>query len=253
MFTREAITLEKDPRPAENKQEAAQPAEALGQIFIFLLFCVYGARYKMYVVSGFFAVFALVAFAAVGMALADNATPPLTCETEYFFVGAVIDGTLFAWAGPVSGDVDGIIMWWLTSVSPHPVRPPAQAGQMSFRWEIWDGEWTPDMESWDGTAWEDWYNGERVLSLAGDEKERTIVRHGKNSVWRANGIVTEASAEYEDYVGSQAHDGGNFTWAAPGVPDHGFGTLRIAGSHSKAAPGRHSTSATSWGNIKSGQ
>jgi hypothetical protein len=224
--------------------------------------CLFRGRNKM---KKLIAVFALVAFIAVGLALADNATPPLKCETEYFFVGAPIDGfvgapidaTLFTWAGPVSGDVDGIIIWWLTSVSPHPVRPPngtAQAGQMSFKWEIWDEEWTPDnMESWDGTAWEDWYNGERVLSLAGDENERTIVRHGKNSVWRANGIVTEASAEYEDYIGSQMHDGGNFTWAASGAPDHGFGKLRIAGSHSKAAPGRHSTSATSWGNIKSGQ
>ncbi len=84
---------------------------------------------------------------------------------------------------------------------------------MLFRFEIWDSD----------------EDGAELL-LAGEERERTIVRHGKNSVWRANGRVTEASPEFEEYIGSQMHDGGNFTWAAPGLPDHGFGTLRIAGS-----------------------
>ena len=204
----------------------------------------------------FFALAAfLVAFIAVGLALAKKGTPPLTCATEYFFVGEVVDGRFLGWVGPISGDIEGVVRWWLISVAPHPVTPPngpAQAGQMLFRWEIWDEEWISDMESWDGEAWDNWDNGERVLSLAGDENERTIIRHGKNSVWRANGIVTEASAKYEPYIGSRMHDGGNFTWAAPGVPDHGFGTLRIAGSSSKAAPGRHSKSATLWGNIKAG-
>jgi hypothetical protein len=137
-----------------------------------------------------------------GAAQANKTTPPLTCATEYWWMPG--------WVGPVSGDIDGVIKWTLLSKSPHPA-PPGQVGQMLFRWEIWDVD-------------------EEVLLLAGDENERTIVRHGKNSVWRANGIVTEASEEFEDYIGSQMHDGGNFTWASPGVPEHGFGTLRIAGS-----------------------
>ncbi len=164
-------------------------------------------------------VLALALLLVLGTFLADDAaigaqktTPPLTCTTEYFFVGEVIDGRFLGWVGPIGGDIEGVIKWWLLPESPPPKSPPTgQVGHMLFRWEIWD-------------------EAEEVLLLAGDERERTIVRHGKNSVWRANGIVTEASREFEDYIGSQMHDGGNFTWAAPGVPEHGFGTLRIAGS-----------------------
>ncbi len=151
-----------------------------------------------------------------GAAQAKKTTPPLTCATEYWFVGHLgetdAEGRLLCWIGPISGDIEGVVKWWLLPESPPPNAPDtAQVGHMLFRWEIWD-------------------EAEEVLLLAGDENERTIVRHGKNSVWRANGIVTEASEEFEDYIGSQTHDGGNFTWAAPGLPDHGFGTLRIAGS-----------------------
>jgi len=185
------------------------------------------------------AVFALVAFMAVGVALAR---PPLTFTTEYDFVGGLgifdADGRLLAWEGPIIGedfegeDFEGVARWWAVIPS---MWKTGQVSHWLFRWEIWDEEVD-------------------TLLLAGDEKERTIFRHGKNSVWRANGIVTEASGEYEDWIGSQMHDGGNFTWVIPDVlPDEGSGTLRIAGSHSKAAPGRHSTSATSWGNIKSGR
>ena len=162
----------------------------------------------------FFALAAfLVAFIAVGLALAKKGTPPLTCATEYDFVGDLgifdSEGRLFCWIGPITGDIEGVIKWWL--VLPKP-PPTGQVGHALFRWEIWDAD-------------------KEVLLLAGDEEERTIVRHGKNSVWRANGIVTEASEEYEDYIGSQMHDGGNFTWdAETGLPEHGFGTLRIAGS-----------------------
>jgi len=164
-------------------------------------------------------VLALALLLVLGTVLSDGAaaqdektTPPLTCATEYDFVGH-LEPYALKWVGPVSGDIEGVIKWWLLSKSPHPA-PPGQVGQMLFRWEIWDG-----------------HGEDAVLLLAGDENERTIVRHGKNSVWRANGIVTEASEEFEDYIGSQTHDGGNFTWDPDtGLPDHGSGTLRIAGS-----------------------
>ena len=155
-------------------------------------------------------VLALALVLVLGTVLqAKKTTPPLTCATEYFFEGDVPPYDL-AWVGPVSGDIQGVVKWWLLSRSPHPA-PPSQVGQMLFRWEIYD-------------------SAENLL-LAGEERERTIVRHGKNSVWRANGIVTEASEQFEDYIGSQMHDGGNFTWdPETGLPDHGFGTLRIVGS-----------------------
>jgi len=176
-------------------------------------------RMKKLISIGTIPVLALALLLVLGTVLSDGAaaqakktTPPLTCATEYFFEGDVPPYEL-AWVGPVSGDIQGVIKWWLLSRSPHP-PPPAQVGQMLFRWEIWD-------------------EGENVLLLEGEERERTIVRHGKNSVWRANGIVTYGNPDVgnlKDYIGSQMHDGGNFTWAAPGLPDHGFGTLRIAGS-----------------------
>ena len=155
--------------------------------------------------------------ALVPAGMAKKAAPSLTCTTEYDFfghLGIVVDGRLLAWVGPISGDIEGVIKWWLLPESPPPDAPDsAQVGHMLFRWEIWDSD-----------------EDDAELLLAGEERERTIVRHGKNSVWRANGTVTEAALVFEDYIGSQTHDGGNFTWAAPGLPDHGDGTLRIAGS-----------------------
>ena len=49
----------------------------------------------------------------------------------------------------------------------------------------------------------------------------------RTSLWRANGIVTEASQEFATWIGRSMHDGGHFTWAAPGLPDQGSGQLRI--------------------------
>ena len=88
-----------------------------------------------------------------------------------------------------------------------------KTGQVSHfvdRWEIWDG---------DGV--------DAILLLAGDEAGTTTDRPGKNGVWRANGIVTEASPEFVDWIGRQVHDGGEFTWVLPGWPDHGWGEFRI--------------------------
>ena len=70
-------------------------------------------------------------------------------------------------------------------------------------------------------------NEEADLLLAGTDEESTTVRHGKNSVWRGHGIVTEAHGEFADWNGRSMHEGGHFTWAAPGVPDHGEGTFRV--------------------------
>ena len=170
----------------------------------------------------------MVAFIAVGVALAKKATPPLTGTTHYDFVGnlnpQIVDseGGLLCWVGTIEGDIgeaDGnVIRWWLLSQAPHPA-PPAQAGQMLFRWEIL-------------VYGEDGLDPDADLLLAGEERERTIARHQKNTVWRANGIVTVANGEYEGYLGSQMHEGGSVEWTEddPPVPLEGDGKLRIAGS-----------------------
>ena len=156
----------------------------------------------------------LALLVVLGTVLADDAkkpAPSLTGTTEYDFFGhlGIFDeeGRLLAWEGTISGDIEGVIQWWM-------VVPMATTGQVSHygvagaRWEIWDGD---------------------DLLLAGYEAGSTTVRHGKNSVWRANGIVTDVSPGFEDWIGRQVHDGGHFTWDEdiPGLPDHGEGTFRV--------------------------
>ena len=140
------------------------------------------------------------------IAQAHKPAPSLRCTTEYAFVGGLgefdTEGRLLAWEGTISGDIDGVIKWWM-------VVPFTLTGQVSHfvaRWEIWDGD---------------------DLILAGDEAGTTTDRPGKNGVWRAHGIVTEAIPEFEDWIGRHVHDGGEFEWAAPDLPDFGWGEFRI--------------------------
>ena len=142
------------------------------------------------------------------------------------------EGRLLGWVGTISGDIEGVMKWWVAV----PFKETGQASHVVERWKILDGD-EPDA----------------VLLLAGVDKGGTTTCHQRNTSWRANGIVTEASEEFEDYIGSQMHESGNFTWAAPDLPDHGTGKFRVAGSSSKAAPARHGKSATAWGNIKAGK
>jgi len=158
-------------------------------------------------------VLTLTLLLVLGTVLADDAVKPakkpapaLRGTTEYDFVAlnGIVDaeGRLLCWEGPISGDINGVIQWWMP-----PGTITGQVNHFVARWEIWDGG---------------------VLLLAGDEAGTTTIRHGKNSVWRANGIVTEASPEFEDWIGRQVHDGGHFTWVIPGVlPDYGWGIFRI--------------------------
>ena len=140
--------------------------------------------------------------------LAIKPAPSLTCTTEYDFFGhlGIFDGQgrLLGWKGTISGDIEGVIQWWMVI----PMSTTGQASHFESRFEIWNA-------------------AETELLLAGDDAGTTTARHGKNSVWRANGIVTEAYGEFENWNGRRVHEGGHFTWAAPGLPDHGDGTFRI--------------------------
>jgi hypothetical protein len=138
---------------------------------------------------------------------ASLAKKPASCTTEYDFVGHLgefdAEGRLLAWKGTISGDIEGVIKWWM-----GPMSATGQASHYEDRFEIWNA-------------------AETELLLAGDEAGTTTVRHGKNSNWRTNGTVTEAYGDFEDWLGRKNHAEGNFTWAAPGLPDHGWGTFRI--------------------------
>jgi len=145
----------------------------------------------------------------VGSALEKKPAPTLTDTTTYQFVGTlgILDaqGRLLAWQGTVSGDIEGVIKWWMDIGS---MSYTGQASHYVDRFEIWDA-------------------AEEELLLAGDEAGTTTARHGKNSNWRTNGTVTEAGPGFEDWLGRTEHAEGHFTWVAPGLPDQGYGTIRI--------------------------
>jgi hypothetical protein len=136
--------------------------------------------------------------------------PTLNCTTEYFFVGLLgitdAQGRLLAWEGPISGDINGVIQWWMDGAT---MVYTGQASHYEDRFVI--------------------LNDAGEFLLAGDEAGSTTARHGKNSNWRTNGIVTDAAPDYEDWIGRMNHCEGHFTWAdlENGIPDHGYGTFRV--------------------------
>ena len=146
-------------------------------------------------------------------AQAKKPAPTLTGTTDYDFVGylGIFDakGRLLCWKGTISGDIEGVIQWWMVV----PTKKTGQASHYVERFEIWDiNPVDPDAE----------------LLLAVDEEGTTTVRHGKNTVWRANGIVTEAYGEFEDWIGRQTHNSGDATWLIPGIlPLDGEGIFRV--------------------------
>lgn len=113
---------------------------------------------------------------------------------------------MLAWEGTVSGDVEGIIQWWMGI----PKATAGRTGQASHYTDL-----CVILDS----------QGELLLAV--DEAGSTTVRHGKNSIWRTNGTVTDASEEFEAWLGRQVHEDGHFTWTPLGMPEQGVGTFRI--------------------------
>ena len=156
----------------------------------------------------------LLGILAVALALvsadAASAKQPLRGETDYAFVGEFVPGSgILVWEGTISGDIGGCIQWWAA----EPPTPTGQASHYDLRWEVWD--------ECDGS--------EGTLLLAGSESGSTTVRHGKNSNWRTNGVVTEASDAYAEWIGRPMHQSGNFTWTIVDgmpVPNEGIGIFR---------------------------
>jgi hypothetical protein len=152
----------------------------------------------------------VLALVPAGMAEAEKPAPTLTGTTEYDFVGHLgqfdAEGRLLAWQGTITGDIEGVIRWWMVV----PSKRGGQASHFVERFEIWEDD---DFDN---------------LLLAVDEEGTTTVCHGKNTVWRANGTVIEANGEFQDWVGRRTHNSGDATWLIPGVlPLDGEGTFRV--------------------------
>jgi len=176
-------------------------------------------RMKKLISISTIAVLALALLVVLGTVLADDAekpAPSLRCTTEYFFVAGLgitdAEGRVLCWEGPISGDIEGVIQWWMFLEGPNAPSTGQVGHHAGGRFVIWDID--PVL-----------YPDDAVLLLAGDDEESTTVRHGKNSLWRGHGIVTDG--ELADWIGRSMHEGGHFTWAEPGLPDHGTGTFRI--------------------------
>ena len=137
--------------------------------------------------------------ALVPAGMAKKPAPKLACTIVYEWMPG--------WVGTISGDIEGVIVW-LPVADPPPPKFVGQTNHYEGRFEIYDYD-----------------TGE--LLLAGEGAGSTTVRHGKNSVWRSNGRVTDAGEGLEDWIGRHVHQDGHFTWAGPGEPEAGSGTMRV--------------------------
>jgi len=150
----------------------------------------------------------LLTLAPAGMGENPKPAPSLVATVEYCFVGDLgifdPDGRLLGYVGTISGDIEGDISWWVVV----PTKIVGQTNHYVTKWEVYDPT--------------------GVLIMAGYDAGVTTVRHGNNSVWRENGTVIEANAEFESWIGRHVHQEGHFTWdPATGFPDEGWGTFRV--------------------------
>jgi len=143
-------------------------------------------------------------------AVAKDAAP-LNATTEYAFVGHLgafdAEGRLLAWEGTTSGDIEGVIRWWMVV----PFSITGQVTHFEERWEIWDVNMT-------------------FLLLEGYNAGTTTNRPGKTGVWRSNGMVTKvgpACPELDEWLGGHMHESGEFSWIVQGeFPEKGTGIFR---------------------------
>jgi hypothetical protein len=147
----------------------------------------------------------LLALIPIGMAQAKK---PFRATTTHTFVGTVVDGRFIFWEGEITGDIEGTIRWW---GDPGGLQVTGQASHYDMFLEI---------------VKIDEFGNEHVL-LAGEDSGTTTARHGKNSNWRTNGIVTYADEDFASWLGRHVHQSGHFWWTAGGAPEAGTSIFRI--------------------------
>lgn len=149
----------------------------------------------------------ILALVPAGIAQAKKPAPTLACTITYDFVGhyGIFDDEerLLVWHGEIHEDIEGVILWWFVLEGGPTIPDTAHVSFYEARWEILDGD---------------------DLLLAGDSSGTTAKPPGTDSIWRGNGIVTEAYGEFEDWNGRQTYEGGNVNWD---FPYSGEGIFRI--------------------------
>lgn len=137
-----------------------------------------------------------------------KAVPALHNTIDYVFTAHLgifdSEGRRQVWEASISGDIEGEMKWWFVSDGGPPNMPDAaHVAHYEGRWEIWDG-------------------GD--LLLAGQSAGTTAQPKDKDGIWRGAGVVTEAGAGYEAWIGRRIFEGGNVNWV---FPFSGQGIFRI--------------------------
>ena len=157
-------------------------------------------------------VLALALLLVLGTVMAENAAKPapsLRCTIDYWWVREnPPDPFPGHWEGTISGDIEGYAVW-----PGGGMRFAGQTSHYAGSFQIWDSD--PVL------------NFDAVLLLTGEGAGSTTIRHGRDSIWRTNGIVTGAYDDFVDWIGCRVQQEGHFTWLAPGIPDEGYGTFRV--------------------------
>ena len=157
----------------------------------------------------------LLALLPAGMAQAEKPAPSLTSTIDYWFVGHLgitdPEERLLVWEGTISGDIEGVMLWWFVLGGGPPNMP--DAAHVSFyeaRGEIWDDN--------------PLINPGANLLLAVESSGVTAKPPGKDGIWNGHGIVTEAYGAFTGWDGRQVYETGNVNWD---FPYSGTGIYRI--------------------------
>jgi len=160
-------------------------------------------------------VLALALLLVLGTVMADNGAKPakkpapsLTGTIEVVSVGHLgiydDEGRLLCWDGEIQGDIEGVILWWIdTDCS----EITGKVSHYVARWEIFDDEADPETDP---------------PLLAGEDAGTTTTPPGKDGIWRGHGIVTEASAEFEDWIGRHVYESGTVYWDTSPISGDGI-------------------------------
>ena len=154
----------------------------------------------------------ILVLVSAGMAAAKKPAPSLEGITAYIYVGYLekfdSEDRWLVWEGSISGDIEGVIQWWIGEITT-----------------------TGGVSHYDDRCVILGENDE--LLLAGEESGSTTTRGGQDKIWRTNGVVTDASDQFEGWIGRQTHADGNVELLEIDTPDGpilipgGTGTFRI--------------------------